>query len=257
MHPRNSPRKSPIHGMAFGRESFPQNATEQNSLDFTLEKFKTGIRRHTNSTSRRILLQSETHSKRPRSFKMKNAKTFVATTGAWGSICLDLMAWVLLLSGTSAMQASCGGTNVQSVGGLAGYNAPISCDHFFGYTWWITFYNLGFVLAAIGTMATGNVSRFRPGLIGLGAIAAMQAMVCANTFLSLNQLNIDSETFKTRARVTLLVAVIKSIATLLFLIFAGMRDEKDTWVEETTQPTKKEKGPLGPPASQNPLQGDE
>ena len=188
---------------------------------------------------------------------MKNAKAFVATTGAWGSICLDLMAWVLLLSGTSAMQASCGGTNVQSVGGLAGYNAPISCDHFFGYTWWITFYNLGFVLAAIGTMATGNMSRFRPGLIGLGAIAAMQAMVCANTFLSLNQLNIDSETFKTRARVTVAGAVIKAIATLLFLIFAGMRDEKDTWVEETTQPAKKEKGPLGPPPSQNPLQGDE
>ncbi len=187
---------------------------------------------------------------------MKNAKAFIATTGAWGSICLDVMAWVLLLSGTSAMQASCGGTNVQTVGGLAGYNAAISCNHFFGYTWWITFYNLGFVLAAIFTMASGNMSRFRPGLIGLGAIAAMQAMVCANTFLSMNQLPIDSETFKTRARVTVAGAVIKAIATLLFIIFAGIRDEKNTWIQETTQSTQKEKGPVGPPPSQNPLEDD-
>lgn len=60
MHPRNSPRKRSHNPMKWGigKASFRQNATKLKSLDFTLEKLESGIRRRTKSTSRRISLQS-------------------------------------------------------------------------------------------------------------------------------------------------------------------------------------------------------
>lgn len=149
------------------------------------------------------------------------------------SLALDIIGWILFLSGTAAMQEACGSAqpNVSAFGGLAGYNAPVSCDNFFGYTWWFVFYNLVFWIAAGITLKMGALKKFRPGLVGLASIAIMQSTVAANTYVSFTTFDTTS-TFKSRAQVTIAGACIKAIAVMLFIGFVGYRDESDTWIDK-------------------------
>lgn len=146
---------------------------------------------------------------------------------------LDLVGWILFLSGTASMQSGCGDAqpNVTSLGGLAGYNTVVACDNFFAYTWWFVFYNLAFLIAAGITIKMKALKKFRPGLIGLATIAVMQSTIAANTYVSFTTFDTTS-VFKSRAQVTIAGACIKAIVGILFIGVVGYRDESKTWIED-------------------------
>jgi len=71
---------------------------------------------------------------------MGKAFTAYMTGGAWLCLGLDFVGWVLLLAGVASMQQACGGSGANALngvenGGGAGYNGPVPCDSFFGYTY--------------------------------------------------------------------------------------------------------------------------
>ena len=105
---------------------------------------------------------------------------------------------------------NCGGTDANAFesGGAAGYNAPISCDVFFSYAWWITFYNLAVIVVTIAALI-GFIQRFRPGVIILLAISLMQNLDTANNYLFYNYVETGSGTFDASARVATAGAIIK------------------------------------------------
>jgi hypothetical protein len=72
---------------------------------------------------------------------LKAKLAFLASAGLF--LALDFVGFVLLLSGVAAMQAGCGGSaaNLFLGGGSSGYLAHISCDRFFAYPWFITFFS--------------------------------------------------------------------------------------------------------------------
>ena len=164
---------------------------------------------------------------------------------------MDFTGWVILLGGLSGMQSSCGGSDANFLlsGGSAGYNAPVSCDTFFSYAWWIAFYNIAVWIVTAVTLA-GNLPRFRPGIIALLAISIMQSMETANNYLYYDTLPTSSGAFVARA-------IIKSVALLLLVALIGARDERVT-VFEPPAPGAGKRGkkrgaealpPLGPPPS--------
>ena len=157
----------------------------------------------------------------------------VTKAGTWGALALDLVGFIFLLSGVASMQEACGGAqpNVSLLGGRAGYNTPAGCDNAFGYTWWFTFYNLAFWIAAVVIIKKDAIKAFRPGLIGLASITIMQSTVAANTYLIFNTFDTTS-TFKSRARVTVAGAIFKAIGTMILVACLGFRDENSTWIEE-------------------------
>lgn len=163
---------------------------------------------------------------------------------------------------TCCLQA-CGGTRVTSIlsGGSAGYNGAISCDVFFSYTWWIWAYGLFIVVLTPAIMGSGALARFRPGLITLLTIAAMQAMQVANTYLYFNQLpETSSGGFAARYQTTVAGGIIKAIALLLLIAILGVRDEETTLYETSKQEKRSKRGaepPSGPPVSTNPLEPEE
>jgi len=119
--------------------------------------------------------------------------------------------------------------------------------------WWITFYDLGFLVAGILTLMYG-LKKFRPGIVALAAIVVMQSTVAANTYISYNQLTVTS-LFQTRAQVATAGAIIKAIAAMVFICCIGARDESVTLFEPAPKRTVKSTAepPPGPPVSQNPL----
>ena len=159
--------------------------------------------------------------------------------GAWMCWFLDFCGWVILLSGVSAMQQSCGASAADFLlgGGSAGFNAAVPCDVFFEYTWWMTFYNLFLLILTAIVLSTNSLPTFRPGLVTLSAVGAMMSMIIANTYLYYNSLPTTSGTFTARARVTVAGGIIKAIALLLMIGFTGARDESTTVYEP---PMKKE-----------------
>lgn len=161
------------------------------------------------------------------------ARSFLLKYPASLLLLLDIIGWILFLSGTASMQSACGDAqpNVSTLGGLAGYNAVIGCDNFFGYTWWFVFYNLAFLIAAGITLKMNALKSFRPGLIGLAAIAVMQSTVAANTYISFTTFDTTS-VFKSRAQVTIAGACIKAIAGIVFIGVIGYRDESTTWIDQ-------------------------
>jgi len=161
------------------------------------------------------------------------AKSLLVKYPASLSLLLDAVGWILFLSGTASMQAACGDAqpNATTLGGLAGYNAVVGCDNFFGYTWWFVFYNLAFLIAAIVTLKLKALKSFRPGLIGLAAIAVMQSTMAANTYVSFTSFD-STSVFKSRAQVTIAGACIKAIAGIIFIAIIGYRDESTTWIDE-------------------------
>ena len=126
----------------------------------------------------------------------------------------------------------------------------------------MTFYDLAVLILSAVVLSMGILHTFRPGLITLIAIAAMQAIVIANTYLYYDTLPTTSSTFVARAKTATAGAIIKAIGLLLMAAFLGTRDESTTVYEA---PAKKEpmrggyrmaQAPVGPPPSTNPLEAE-
>lgn len=126
----------------------------------------------------------------------------------------------------------------------------------------MTFFNLFVLIFAAVVLGMGTLHMFRPALITLVAVAAMQAIIIANTYLYYDTLPTTSGTFTARAKVTTAGAIIKAVGLLLMAGFLGYRDESSTVFEP---PAKKEQmrggylmaqEPVGPPPGTNPLEAE-
>ena len=98
----------------------------------------------------------------------------------------------------------------------------------------MTWYNFLFLIISAAILGTGALSQYRPALIGLAAVGAMQSIIMANTYLYYNALPTTSGTFSARARVTTAGAIIKAISLLMMTGVMGARDEKTTVYEKTS-----------------------
>lgn len=173
------------------------------------------------------------HIYRKQTMDLAATKSLCARYPASLLLLLDVVGWILFLSGTASMQSACGDAqpNVTTLGGLAGYNSIIGCDRFFGYTWWFVFYNLAFLIGAAVTLKMKALKSFRPGLIALASIAVMQSTMAANTYVSFTSFDTTS-VFKSRAQVTIAGACIKALSGILFIGVIGYRDESSTWIDD-------------------------
>ena len=59
----------------------------------------------------------------------------------------------------------------------------VSCDKFFRYTWWITFFHFFVWLLVLAFLFTRTIHKFRAGLVGLLATVTVLLMDTANTYL--------------------------------------------------------------------------
>lgn len=124
----------------------------------------------------------------------------------------------------------------------------------------MTFFNLFLLIATAAILATGALPSFRPGIVTLSAVAAMQAIIIANNYLYYDSLPTSSGTFVARAKTATAGAIIKAVGSLLLIAFLGARDESTTVFEP---PAKKEgfkggyrmaQAPVGPPPETNVLE---
>eukprot|EP00887_Chlorella_sp_A99_P005657 scaffold1.g5657.t1 len=174
----------------------------------------------------------------------------------WAAWALSFCGWVILLSGVASMQKECGASPVNALtqAGPAGYLAPISCDKFFRYLWWIWALLLTvLVIAAVG-LATATINMFRPGggkwrgqrgaLVGLLAVTVTLLMDTANTFLYISDAGFPLVTgvMVTRARVTVAGAIISAVALFVMLILAGYYDESHG---SSAKPRREKAAPAG------------
>lgn len=144
---------------------------------------------------------------------------------AWTGWFLLFVSLILLLVGVSGVQHNCGsaGANVITTGGGIGYFAPISCDRFFGMTWWITAYI--FVLTGVipVVLGAGQVHRWRYGLIGLTVVGCYLLMVTANSYHLLYK--VTGSNFNAYAKTIMSGSIIGSVASFGLIALFGIREE--------------------------------
>lgn len=160
--------------------------------------------------------------------------TTACTTSERTNKVLLWLAWLLatcgfgvLLGGVTSMQSACGDTTINQV--TVGYLAPISCDHFFQYTWWITYLHWFVGVMVIFYLVTGVLSRTRISLVGLCAVAAVLLMDTANTYLYFNNVPGLTSTMAASTKVTVAGAVVSAVADLLLMMLLGWTAEKDMY----------------------------
>lgn len=160
--------------------------------------------------------------------------TTACTTSERTNKVLLWLAWLLatcgfgiLLAGVTSMQSNCGDTVINQV--TVGYLAPISCDHFFQYTWWITYLHW-FVGVMVFTYLVSRVlNRTRIALVGLCAVAAVVLMDTANTYLYFNNVPGLTSIMAASTKVTVAGAVVSAVADLLLMMLLGWTAEKDMY----------------------------
>ena len=124
----------------------------------------------------------------------------------------------------------------------------------------MTFFNFFLLIVSAVVLATGRLPSFRPGIVTLSAVGAMQSIIIANNYLYYDTLPTSSGTFVSRAKTATAGAIIKAVGLLLLIGFVGARDESTTVYEP---PAKKEEfkggyrvaqAPVGPPPGTNVLE---
>ncbi|KAL4852859.1 hypothetical protein ACK3TF_006065 [Chlorella vulgaris] len=166
--------------------------------------------------------------------------SFSGNKGAiWAAWLLSTCGFAILLGGVASMQNDCSANiNALTLGGVGtpGYLAPVSCGHFFQYTWWITFLHFFTWVMVLAYLVMDVIHKNRAALVGILAVAAVLLMDTANTYLQYNYLPGLTGTMLTRARVTVAGAIIAAVADLLLILLVGWHDDKTTYKErgETT-----------------------
>ena len=160
-------------------------------------------------------------------------------SGGKGKMGLALPAWLLafagfaiLLGGISAMQQACGGAAVNGPIppglGAVGYLAPVPCDRFFSFDWFILFWHFFVWLLVAIFLFSRKVHVARSMLTSLLAIAATLLMFQANTWYRINGTGSGlNGNFTARARTTFGGAIIAAIADLFLLLVLGLHDEDE------------------------------
>ncbi|GAB4814471.1 hypothetical protein N2152v2_001517 [Parachlorella kessleri] len=154
---------------------------------------------------------------------------------------LAFCGFAILLGGVSSVQEKCGSVPETPVGSMVQYASmgylpgQVSCDKFFRYTWWITFFHFFVWFLVLAFLFTRTIHKFRAGLVGLLAAVTVLLMDTANTYLYFEDVPSPGgdSTFRDRAKVVFAGALIAAVADALLLVAIGWHDEKATWEERT------------------------
>ena len=124
---------------------------------------------------------------------------------------------------------SCGSAGAVANFGVVNYLAPVPCDRFFSFDWFILFWHFFVWLLVAIFLFSKTFHTARSMLTSLLATAATLLIFAANTWYRVNGAGSGlSGTFKTRARVTLSGAAIAAAADILMLMALGLHDERET-----------------------------
>ncbi|GAB4814472.1 hypothetical protein N2152v2_001518 [Parachlorella kessleri] len=152
---------------------------------------------------------------------------------------LAFCGFAILLGGIAAVQQRCGSVPTPDMAEYAsmGYlPGRVSCDKFFRYTWWITFFHFFVWFLVLAFLLTRSIHKFRAGLVGLLAAVTVLLMDTANTYLYFRMclhLRETVSTFKDRTLVVFSGALISAVADGLLLMAIGWHDEMASWEERT------------------------
>jgi preprotein translocase subunit SecG len=150
----------------------------------------------------------------------------------WAAWLLSTAGFAILLGGVASMQQSCGSglSNVLTGGGggSVGYLAPVSCNHLFQYTWWISFFHFFTWFLVAAYLLMNVIHKSRPALTGILAVAAVLLMDTANTYLAFNYIPGLTSTMAKRTRTTVAGAAIAAAADLLLILLIGWHDTTTT-----------------------------
>lgn len=128
------------------------------------------------------------------------------------------------------MQSACGaaGPNNIALWGATNYMAPVNCNRFFSFDWFIVFFE-GFVWLLLALFVLPRiVHKFRSGLIAFLAIATTLLMLACNTWVRvISYDDTISGTFVRRARVAFAGALVAAVANLILIFLIGLHDEKN------------------------------
>lgn len=155
----------------------------------------------------------------------------------WAAWLLATAGFGILLAGVASMQSMCSANVLNTLtsvgGGSVGYLAPVSCGHFFQYTWWILVLHF-FAWCMVLAYLLGNlIHKNRAALVGILAVAAVLLMDTANTYLMVKYLALPGTgTLSTRAKLTVAGAIIAAVADLLLILAIGWHDDKTTLKEQ-------------------------
>lgn len=143
---------------------------------------------------------------------------------------LAFCAFGLLLGGVSAMQQKCGQAGADTVLGPSSYLAPIPCDRFFSFDWWILFFHFGVWCALLFFIFGRTIHKARNALTGLLISVSILLIFMTNTWYrpwSGYYIPLE-ESFKKRAKVTFAGALVGAVSDILLLITIGLHDESAT-----------------------------
>jgi hypothetical protein len=135
------------------------------------------------------------------------------------------------------MQNSCGGSaaNAPLPPGLGsvGYLAPVPCDRFFSFDWFILFWHF-FVWCLVAIfLFSRRVHVARSMLTSLLAVAATLLMFTANTWYRVDGVGGGlNGTFKARAQTAIAGGAISAAGNLMLIMVLGLHDEKETVVDK-------------------------
>ncbi|KAL4522896.1 hypothetical protein Ndes2437B_g00055 [Nannochloris sp. 'desiccata'] len=146
----------------------------------------------------------------------------------------------ILLGGVAAMQNACGNGIDNVVLGQTHYLAPVACDRFYSFDWFITFFQ-GFVWLVLLPVILGRqIHKSRNMSNGLLIVASLLLIHMTNVWYhAWNGVGavpgfgqgVLTNSYNRRAKVAFSGALIGAVANLLMMIFIGLHDEKATTAE--------------------------
>lgn len=141
-----------------------------------------------------------------------------------GTLLCSALSWIILLAGVAAMQANCSADNLL-FGGTAGYNGPVDCSNFFGYAWWITWFQ--FVMIIVVAVALASLERFKALLLAFLAMVTVLLMDTSNSYLYYNNLRVANAGLVglSSPRTASAGAIMSTIFNFILMILVGIYDD--------------------------------
>jgi hypothetical protein len=174
-------------------------------------------------------------------FKRTPKMKFLGSKGHTALIYLPHMlafaSFGILLGGVAAMQNECGSGVNNIVLGQVHYLSSTSCDRFYSFDWFITFFQ-GFVWLVLLPVIVGRqIHKSRNMSTGLLIVASLLLINMTNVWyrawsgigdIPVLERGLLTDSYDSRAKVTFAGALVGAVANLLMIFLIGLHDEKDT-----------------------------
>lgn len=150
---------------------------------------------------------------------------------AWLFCLCGIAAGAVMIGGLGGQQNKCGAARAGSPGWLqaaiSGYFAPVPCDKFFQFPWFVSWYQLFMSLVVAVVLGMGSVHTWRYGVIGMLAPLFYLVTATANAFVY-QERGVDQSS----ARAVLAGAILGAVSDSALIMLLGVRDEDEIKARE-------------------------